>query len=47
MHYASGAFSKNGAPTIVPLQRGIKIGQRKGLSDQDVKEIRKLYSCDS
>ena len=45
MHYSEKGFSKNGLPTIQTLQPGVTIGQRKGLSDIDVAEIRKYYGC--
>lgn len=45
MHYQSLAFSKNGKPTIIPKHRGVKIGQREGLSPIDISEIRKYYGC--
>jgi len=44
MHYGTHLFSKNGRPTI-QAKNGRKIGQREGVSDQDVLEIRKLYGC--
>ncbi len=48
MHYPKKAFSKNGrAVTIEPKWDGIEIGQRKGLSDNDVVKINKLYNCSS
>ncbi|KAH8293079.1 hypothetical protein KR044_000942, partial [Drosophila immigrans] len=43
MHYGAFAFSKNGKATIVPLQRGVKIGQRVGLSPKDVLKLIKMY----
>ncbi|KAH7724532.1 NAS-13 protein [Aphelenchoides avenae] len=45
MHYGATAFSKNGQPTIEPLQSGVTIGQRSGFSDTDLYKINKLYSC--
>jgi len=43
MHYSHDAFSINDLPTIIPLQAGITIGQRKGLSKGDVEGIKKMY----
>lgn len=43
MHYPEWAFSKNGQDTIVPLQSGVTIGQRDGLSWTDRQTIAKLY----
>ncbi|XP_062142242.1 zinc metalloproteinase nas-13 [Drosophila sulfurigaster albostrigata] len=43
MHYGAYAFSKNEKPTIVPLKRGVKIGQRIGLSAKDVLKLRIMY----
>lgn len=45
MHYNTKDFSKNGLPTIVPKQEGAVIGQRKYLSEIDVREVQKLYNC--
>jgi len=44
MHYGAYDFSRNNKPTIV-TKGGQEIGQRKGVSWQDVMEIRKLYGC--
>ncbi|KAL7741428.1 hypothetical protein ACLKA6_000756 [Drosophila palustris] len=43
MHYGAYAFSKNGKRTIVPLQKGVKIGQRLGLSPKDVLKLKRIY----
>lgn len=43
MHYGKYAFSRNGKPTIEPLQSGVTIGQRNGLSVGDVAAIRAMY----
>jgi hypothetical protein len=43
MHYPANAFSKNGMPTIVPVQAGALIGQRNGLSAGDIAAIRVMY----
>ncbi|XP_021924921.1 zinc metalloproteinase nas-13-like isoform X2 [Zootermopsis nevadensis] len=45
LHYSSGAFSKNGLPTIEPKITGVEIGQRKGFSRGDVQKIRQMYKC--
>lgn len=47
MHYPKDGFSKNGQPTIEPLQGGVTIGQRTSLSAIDIQEIRKFYKCKS
>jgi len=44
MHYRSTAFSKNGKPTIVSKQSGVTLGQRRGLSDIDAKQMNLLYN---
>ncbi len=43
MHYDRHAFSKNGSPTIEPLDPQAQIGQRDGLSQGDIDTIRTLY----
>merc|ERR1712055_639072 len=45
MHYGAYAFSQNRKPTIQTKGGNYRIGQRNGVSDQDVLEIRKLYGC--
>ncbi len=45
MHYGTTTFGINGAVTIEPKISGVTIGQRKYLSSNDVKEIRKYYNC--
>jgi len=45
MHYDETSFALSGTKTIVPKISGVTIGQRKGLSSQDVAEIRKYYNC--
>ncbi|KHN70807.1 Zinc metalloproteinase nas-13 [Toxocara canis] len=45
MHYETTAFSKNGRPTILPKQRGVRIGQRRGLSPTDIYKINTMYGC--
>ncbi|RMX55571.1 hypothetical protein pdam_00001722, partial [Pocillopora damicornis] len=46
MHYSSRAFSKNGKPTIA-VANGATIGQRKGLSPIDAKQMSRRYFCQS
>ena len=46
MHYASHDFSKNGSPTIEPLDPQAQIGQRDGLSQGDIDTIIMLYGHD-
>ncbi len=43
MHYGKYAFSKNRKPTIVCKQANCSIGQRKGLSAQDIEAINTMY----
>lgn len=43
MHYGAYAFSKNGQPTIEPLQSGVTIGQRTALSAVDIAAIHAMY----
>lgn len=43
MHYGAYAFSKNGQMTIEPLQSGVTIGQRNGLSAADIAAIHAIY----
>ncbi|KAM7433975.1 hypothetical protein ABFA07_015860 [Porites harrisoni] len=43
MHYGSRAFSKNGRPTIVAKQSGVTLGQRRGISATDAKQMNLLY----
>jgi hypothetical protein len=46
MHYPAGAFSVNGADTIVPkvmLPAGVVMGQRNALSAGDIAAVEKLY----
>lgn len=46
MHYGSKSFSRNGRPTIVGLKTGAdQMGQRKGFSANDIRQINKLYKC--
>ncbi|XP_060664605.1 zinc metalloproteinase nas-7 [Drosophila nasuta] len=46
MHYSSRAFSKNGNPTIEPLDPYASLGQRRGLSDKDVSKLNEMYEQD-
>ncbi|HVT63192.1 MAG TPA: Dot/Icm T4SS effector Zinc-dependent metalloprotease LegP [Legionellaceae bacterium] len=43
MHYSAFAFSKNGQPTIIPLQEGMIIGQRDHLSLKDIAAVNAMY----
>ncbi|XP_069703747.1 hatching enzyme 1.2-like [Periplaneta americana] len=45
MHYSAYAFSKNGKPTITPLETGVEIGQREGLSMKDIEKLSRMYKC--
>ncbi|KAL5279609.1 hypothetical protein ACFFRR_003910 [Megaselia abdita] len=45
LHYSSTAFSKNGNPTIIPLQNGQEIGQRIGMSNKDIHKLNMMYKC--
>ncbi len=45
MHYSKTAFSINGLPTIVTKDPNVWIGQRNGLSANDIEEIRRYYKC--
>ncbi|CAI2358179.1 unnamed protein product [Caenorhabditis sp. 36 PRJEB53466] len=47
MHYAPTAFSKNGKPTIEPVEKNVEIGQRSGFSENDIYKINMLYNCPS
>jgi hypothetical protein len=50
MHYPPGSFAKSGTQTIVSLQElknGVKMGQRKHLSEGDIKRIKIMYSCNA
>jgi hypothetical protein len=44
MHYPRDAFSANGEDTIIPKKAGVEIGQRKKLSDGDIKSVKKLIT---
>ena len=43
MHYTAYAFSKNGQPTIIPLEENVVIGQRKQLSAKDIAAVNAMY----
>ncbi|MFJ5307124.1 Dot/Icm T4SS effector Zinc-dependent metalloprotease LegP [Streptomyces sp. NPDC088350] len=43
MHYPRDAFSKNGQATIVPTVQGAAIGQRTGLSTDDIAAVHAMY----
>ena len=43
MHYGRFAFSRNNLPTIEPVQAGVTIGQRNGLSAGDIDAIHFIY----
>ncbi|XP_037663066.1 astacin-like metalloendopeptidase [Choloepus didactylus] len=46
MHYGRFAFSRRGAPTIVPLWAPhVHLGQRRNLSASDVTRVLRLYAC--
>ena len=46
MHYGPKSFTRNGRATIVGLKTGAdKMGQRKELSANDIRQINKLYKC--
>ncbi|XP_068449912.1 hatching enzyme 1.2-like [Clinocottus analis] len=45
MHYGPKDFSKNSLDTIVPLDSSAQIGQRDGMSENDILKINKLYVC--
>jgi len=43
MHYGTTAFSKNRKPTILPKRKGVRIGQRRGISRTDARQMNLLY----
>jgi hypothetical protein len=45
MHYETNAFSKNGKPTLVARQAGVKFGHAQKLSATDIVEVKRLYGC--
>uniref|UniRef100_A0AAQ4R417 Metalloendopeptidase n=1 Tax=Gasterosteus aculeatus aculeatus TaxID=481459 RepID=A0AAQ4R417_GASAC len=46
MHYGKNYFSKDGSPTMLPKQSAPLLGQRKRLSQLDIKRLNLLYHCD-
>lgn len=47
MHYSSKAFSKNGKETIIPRgDENIEIGQRRELSQSDIRKLNLMYGCE-
>ncbi|XP_037635924.1 zinc metalloproteinase nas-31-like [Sebastes umbrosus] len=45
MHYTPKDFSKNGGDTIIPIDPSAQIGQREGMTENDILKINKLYDC--
>ena len=45
MHYGAFAFAKGALPTIVPKESGVTIGQRNGLSQDDIAAIASMYGA--
>ncbi|GFY51555.1 zinc metalloproteinase nas-4 [Trichonephila inaurata madagascariensis] len=47
LHYSRFAFSKDKTtkPTLEPKNKRARIGQRKKLSEGDIRKINKLYKC--
>ncbi|KAI3370290.1 hypothetical protein L3Q82_024463 [Scortum barcoo] len=45
MHYGPKDWTKNGEDTITPLAPSVRIGQREGMSENDILKINKLYDC--
>lgn len=44
MHYPRWAFSRNGQDTIVPYDESAEIGQRDGLSADDIAAVEEMYA---
>jgi len=47
MHYGPYSFSTNRQATILPKDRSKKIGNRNGMSANDIRKLRILYKCGS
>jgi len=45
MHYGPYSFSRNRQPTILPKDRSKSIGNRNGMSSNDIRKLRLLYKC--
>ena len=46
MHYGATAFAKRrGVRTIDNIRNSQRLGQRKGLSTSDKKQVQSLYGC--
>lgn len=46
MHYKRHTFAKDRMrPTIIPLKKGVQIGQRVGMSQLDIVQLQRLYGC--
>ena len=50
MHYNAYAFSRNGQPTITPIDKNINVnelGQRRTLTENDLKHIERVYCTEN
>ncbi|GAB1597525.1 high choriolytic enzyme 2-like [Argonauta hians] len=46
MHYGKKYFAiDHKYPTVIPKKRGVYIGQRKGMSQLDIKKLQRLFGC--
>ncbi|KAM9328385.1 low choriolytic enzyme-like [Pholidichthys leucotaenia] len=46
MHYETTAFAKDGKTTLIPIpDPSVPIGKAKGLSNNDILRINRLYKC--